>query len=156
MHVLTSLISRIYQPSLQRCLYGYDLRAYVVSVWVVPSNRKKNIFCGSYPFHYFSTTILRLFKSGFLHPPAREIRRNKLCFEWKNIHNSIPIICHACALMNYWAGLYSEVDKKILEAGVNSMMQITMRFCWTRSLEGAINFGSRRTMVVNSKVDDVM
>jgi len=31
--------------------------------------------------------------------------RNKICFEGKKFSNSIEIVCHACALMKFWAGL---------------------------------------------------
>jgi len=50
--------------------------------------------------------------------------RNKVCFEGKPLLNPIAIICHACALMNYWAGLFKEIDKEALEAGVNTMLKI--------------------------------
>lgn len=48
--------------------------------------------------------------------------RNKLCFEGKIVQNHISIVCHACALMSYWTGLYLEKDKETLEAGVNAML----------------------------------
>lgn len=50
--------------------------------------------------------------------------RNKTCFEKKPLPNPIAIICHACALMNYWAGLFKEMDKEALEAGVTTMLKI--------------------------------
>jgi hypothetical protein len=50
--------------------------------------------------------------------------RNKVCFEGKPLINPVSIICHACALMNYWAGLFKELDKEALETGVNLMMKI--------------------------------
>jgi hypothetical protein len=50
--------------------------------------------------------------------------RNKTCFEKIILKNPIEIIYHMCALMKYWAGLYSEADKKQLEDGVNTMLQI--------------------------------
>ena len=42
----------------------------------------------------------------------------------KPLLNPIAIVCHACALVNYWAGLFKEIDKEVLEAGVNTMLKI--------------------------------
>jgi hypothetical protein len=53
--------------------------------------------------------------------------RNKLCFEGKSVQNPISIVCHACALMCHWAGLYQKEDKELLEAGVNTMLQIALK-----------------------------
>jgi len=47
--------------------------------------------------------------------------RNKICFEGKTIHDLASIVCYACALMSYWAGLYPDVDKEALEVGINTM-----------------------------------
>ena len=40
------------------------------------------------------------------------------------ILNPISIICHACALMSYWAGLYEGMDKEALEEGATTMLRI--------------------------------
>ena len=40
--------------------------------------------------------------------------RNKACFNVKKLKNPIEIMCHACALMRFWIGLYAEVDMKTL------------------------------------------
>ena len=48
--------------------------------------------------------------------------RNKLCFEGKLILNPISIVCHACTLMSYWAGLYAGMDREALEEGINTIM----------------------------------
>ena len=53
--------------------------------------------------------------------------RNKICFEGKTIHDPASIVCYACVLMSYWAGLYPDVDKEALEAGINTMLQIAMK-----------------------------
>lgn len=50
-----------------------------------------------------------------------------MLFENKYICNPISIVCHACALMSYWAGVYSEGEKEALIAGVNTMMEITLK-----------------------------
>lgn len=50
--------------------------------------------------------------------------RNSLCFENKLMLNPISIVCHACGLMSYWAGLYTGVDREALEEGVKMMLQI--------------------------------
>jgi hypothetical protein len=41
----------------------------------------------------------------------------------KCINNPIEILFPACAFMCYWAGLYPEITKKMIEAGVNMMMK---------------------------------
>jgi len=50
--------------------------------------------------------------------------RNRACFERKFIKNPIEILCHAGALMQYWAGLYTEVERKMLINGVNTMLKV--------------------------------
>jgi hypothetical protein len=50
--------------------------------------------------------------------------RNKACFEGKNIKNPIEIICHAGALMKFWAGIYEEVERKMMVNGVNTMLKV--------------------------------
>ena len=52
--------------------------------------------------------------------------RNRACFDKKLIKNPTEIICHAGALMKFWAGLFAEVDREMLEEGVNAMMKIAM------------------------------
>jgi len=53
--------------------------------------------------------------------------RNKACLEGKLIQNPISIICHACALISSWAGLFLEDDKEMLVAGANTMLQIALK-----------------------------
>jgi hypothetical protein len=53
--------------------------------------------------------------------------RNKCCFEGRKIKNPAEIICYACALMTYWAGLFPEMDKEELQAGVTTMLQIATK-----------------------------
>jgi hypothetical protein len=53
--------------------------------------------------------------------------RNKLCFEGKWVKNPLSIICHACALMSHWAGLYPAEDKEVLVAGAELMLQIAIK-----------------------------
>jgi len=50
--------------------------------------------------------------------------RNKTCFENKFIHNPLEIVCHACALMNFWTGLFPNIDKEQLEEGVATMLRV--------------------------------
>jgi hypothetical protein len=49
--------------------------------------------------------------------------RNNVCFEKKCINNPIDILFSSYAFMRYWAGLYPEITKKMIEAGVNMMMK---------------------------------
>lgn len=53
--------------------------------------------------------------------------RNKACFEKKIISNPLEVICHMCALMKYWTGLYVEPDKEQLLEGINTMLQVAER-----------------------------
>jgi hypothetical protein len=50
--------------------------------------------------------------------------RNGVCFEKKRINNPIEILFSTCAFMRYWAGMYLEVTKKMIKAGVNVMMKM--------------------------------
>ena len=53
--------------------------------------------------------------------------RNQVCFEGKAIRHPVSIVCYACALMSYWAGLFEGEDRKALEDGVDTMLQIALR-----------------------------
>lgn len=50
--------------------------------------------------------------------------RNKACFEKKLIKDTLEIICHACALMKFWSGLYAEMDQEQLVEGANTMLRV--------------------------------
>ena len=53
--------------------------------------------------------------------------RNTICFEGKKLHNPLEIVCHACALIKFWAGLQKEVDKGTLIQGVDAMFKIAVQ-----------------------------
>ena len=53
--------------------------------------------------------------------------RSKACFEGKLIKNPIEILCHACALMRFWADLYADGAKEALIEGVNTMLKIDVK-----------------------------
>jgi hypothetical protein len=48
-------------------------------------------------------------------------KAHKASFEGKLIKNSIEILCPACALMRFWAGLYADGAKEALIEGINIM-----------------------------------
>jgi len=50
--------------------------------------------------------------------------RNRACFDKVIIKSPRDIIYHGCALMKYWAGLFSKADKEQLEEGLNTMLEI--------------------------------
>lgn len=50
--------------------------------------------------------------------------RNKVCFDKKLIKGSLEIICHACALMRHWTGLYAEMGREKLIERVNTMLRV--------------------------------
>jgi hypothetical protein len=62
--------------------------------------------------------------------------RNKLCFEGKMVKTPLSIICNACALMSYWAGLYPAEDKDTLVARVNAMLQIAVKLLSRKAKPG--------------------
>lgn len=43
------------------------------------------------------------------------------------VKHPITYFCHVCALIKYWTGLFGDDDRKILEDGVNIMLQIATR-----------------------------
>jgi hypothetical protein len=45
-------------------------------------------------------------------------------FEKKVVKNPLEIICHACALMIYWSGLFAELDRDQLIEGANTMLRV--------------------------------
>lgn len=53
--------------------------------------------------------------------------RNRVCFVKMKLLNPLSIICYACALMNYWAGLFLGVDNETLQASVEDMLQIATK-----------------------------
>jgi len=61
--------------------------------------------------------------------------RNDVCFEGRKITNPISIVCLACSLMCYWAGLFLEVDKEALVRGVNLMMEIAVKLLNKKSVK---------------------
>ena len=57
-------------------------------------------------------------------------------FPRKIIKSSIEILCHAGALMRFWAGLYAKVDKEMLVNGVNTMLRVVARFILSKDNAG--------------------
>jgi hypothetical protein len=53
--------------------------------------------------------------------------RNKACFDGKLIKNPTEILTHACAFMNYWAGLYASDFQEKLMDGVKVLLLCTHR-----------------------------
>jgi len=52
---------------------------------------------------------------------------NSVCFEGKIVTSPISIICYACSLMEYWAGLFLDDDKDQLVTGANTMLKIVLQ-----------------------------
>lgn len=50
--------------------------------------------------------------------------KNKVVFEGKLLKTPLEIICHACALMTYWSGLFAEMDRDQLVEGANTMLHV--------------------------------
>jgi hypothetical protein len=56
---------------------------------------------------------------------ARQSGKREIVFALRKIYfsNPIEILYSTCAFMRYWVGLYLEITKKMIEAGVNMMMK---------------------------------
>lgn len=50
--------------------------------------------------------------------------RNRAWFDKKIIKSLLEILCHANALMVFWAGLYAEMDREQLIEGANLMLKV--------------------------------
>jgi hypothetical protein len=50
--------------------------------------------------------------------------RNKACFDNKRITHPAEIICYACCLMTYWAGLYPEGMQESIHGGAQSLVNV--------------------------------
>ena len=70
----------------------------------------------------FMLLVLLLYVGQSRKPRTKHV----LTFEGKLIKNPVQILCHACALMRFWAGLYVGDDKEILIDGVNAMLKIAV------------------------------
>ena len=53
--------------------------------------------------------------------------RNNICFQGKNVTSPITIICYACSLISYWAGLFEDLDKEELSVGAETMLKIALQ-----------------------------
>jgi hypothetical protein len=53
--------------------------------------------------------------------------RNAVCFGKKIFRNPLEILCSACAYMRYWACLYPELAKEVIEEGVDVMLKTTIK-----------------------------
>lgn len=49
---------------------------------------------------------------------------NTTCFDKKIIKSPLEILCHVSALMIFWAGLFSEMDRDQLIEGANLMLKV--------------------------------
>jgi hypothetical protein len=58
--------------------------------------------------------------------------RNKACFDGKLLNDPISVICDACVLIGYWAGLFAEGDKESLVDGANTMLAIALKILGKR------------------------
>ena len=47
-----------------------------------------------------------------------------MVFEKKVVKNPLEIICHACALMIYWSGLFAELERDQLIEGANTTLRV--------------------------------
>lgn len=61
---------------------------------------------------------------------------NKACFDGAIIKNPVEILCHAGALMRFWACLYAEVDREMLINGVNTMLRVAVELLLPQDVAG--------------------
>jgi hypothetical protein len=87
----------------------------------IPSNFQqcwswcKRWFCFGKKFHGWGIAALcwAIWKS-----------HNKACFEKISLKSPLEILCHASALMIFWAGLYGEMDRDQLIEEANLMLKV--------------------------------
>jgi hypothetical protein len=75
-----------------------------------------NVFPQGKPFHHFGFAAIcwAMWKC-----------RNRAVFDKKKvIKHPTEIVLHACALLSYWAGLFTPEVRKVVVAGVNPMLAI--------------------------------
>lgn len=63
---------------------------------------------------------------------------NKACFDRIIIKHPVLFFYHICALIKYWAGLFGEADKKLLEDGVKILLQIAVKLKEEREATGQL------------------
>lgn len=73
----------------------------------------------------------------------------KCALKGKKSKNPLEIFCHACALLNIWTGLFAENDKKQLEEGLSTMLQIAKDLL---AVQPRNNMGERWTWEINRKM----
>jgi len=71
---------------------------------------------------------LRLFAGQFGSVEIKQFSIKK-----KLIKNPLEIICHTCALMSYWSGLYTELDQEQLVEGANTMLRVAKEVLATQT-----------------------
>ena len=57
--------------------------------------------------------------------------RNDACFNAKMIHHPAEIVCHACAFLNYWAGLHKEEIQSQIKDGVGLLLSLACQMLST-------------------------
>ena len=55
---------------------------------------------------------------------SSHLLETKLALRRRLSKKHLEIICYACALLHYWAGLYTEMDKEQPVEGANLMLQV--------------------------------
>lgn len=59
--------------------------------------------------------------------------RNRAVFDKKLIKSPLEIICHACALMKFWAGLFAELEQEQLVEGANTLLRVAKEILATQT-----------------------
>lgn len=59
--------------------------------------------------------------------------RNRAVFDKKLIKSPLEIVCHACALMKYWVGLFADMDQDQLVEGANTMLRVAKEILATQT-----------------------
>jgi hypothetical protein len=74
--------------------------------------------------------------------------RKEVCFDKKPLRNPNKILLYACALLRYWAGMYSEDAQATINSGVDIMMKTTLK------LLGKNSAGHRVKTLMGSRADE--
>lgn len=131
-------MAKIVWACLAKCLGATDILGNLVQCWSwlekwLPQGKK---------FHVWGITAIcwAIWKA-----------RNRVCFDNKFIKSPVEIICHAGAVMKFWAGLYAEMDMKEMEEGVNTMLKVAMDILATKESKVTLKNCRRIWMMASTR-----
>jgi hypothetical protein len=73
--------------------------------------------------------------------------QNVMCFKKKILRNPLEILCSTYAFMRYWASLYPEAMKEVIEKGVDLMLQTAIKLLGMKARV------ARHALIIKDKKD---